>query len=747
MLRKIKSKLLKYIIILFLVVLIGTVLFVLSVRFGAWGKIPDKKELSEFQYQRASEVFTADSVLIGKYYLFDRQPIPFEKIPDHLVNALVSIEDERYYEHNGIDYRSLFRVALKTVLLQDQSSGGGSTLTQQLAKNLYPRRQRNKTNIAVDKVKEMFIASRLEGIYSKEEILNHYLNTVSFGDNTFGIESAALKFFNKRTEELSLEQATVLVGMLKATYGYNPRVFPEKSLERRNLVLQSMSKNGFISEEEKDSISEIPLKLNYRDFDYSDGLAPYFREEVRKKMLQWTSEQKEKGNDYNIYTSGLKIYTTLDSKMQRFAEEAMVQHMSSLQKKFEKSYGKNAPWLKDKKLINKLVKRTTAYKKLKESGLDENQIIDSLRQKRTMTLADWDGEKSIDASVIDSIQHYMKFLNTGSLAIDSKSGAVKTWIGGVNFKYFKFDHVAQSKRQVGSTFKPIVYTAALEVGISPCTYFSAEEVEYDNLKGWSPSNSGDKDEKYLNYSMEMALSNSVNTVAVKVLEKTGIENVLVQAKNMGVFSDLPKQPSLALGTGEIYANELAGVYASYVNNGKAVLPYLVEKVTNQKDSILADFEPKRAKKSAFSKETGQIMLEMMKSTINQGTASRLRTTYKLRNDIAGKTGTTQNNKDAWFVALTPKIIHVTWVGLDNHEIGFRSTSLGQGANAALPMFALWMQKMNAAPEFNSITRARFPQPDIFVLRSLDCEPIKRDGFFKRLFKNPNKKRTKKFRTR
>lgn len=747
MLKKIKSKLLRYIIILFLAVLSVTTLFVISVRFGAWGKLPDSAELSNFQYQRASEIFTADSVLIGKYYLFDRQPIPFEKIPKKLLEALVAIEDERYYKHSGVDYPSLFRVALKTVLLQDQSSGGGSTLTQQLAKNLYPRRERNKTNIAVDKVKEMFIASRLEDIYSKEEILTHYLNTVSFGDNTFGIESASLKFFNKRAQELSIEQAAVLVGMLKATYGYNPRVYPEKSLERRNLVLQSMVKNEFISAEEKDSLSEIPLKLNYRDFDYSDGLAPYFREEVRKKMLNWANQQKEEGNDYNIYTSGLKIYTTLDFKMQRFAEEAMVQHMSSLQKKFEKSYGKNAPWLKDKKLIDKVVKRTTAYKRLKESGLEDSQIMDSLGQKRTMTLEDWQGEKSINASVIDSVQHYMKFLNTGSLAVDSKTGAVKTWIGGVNFKHFKYDHVAQSKRQVGSTFKPIVYTAALEVGISPCTYFSAEEVEYDNLKGWSPSNSGDKDEKYLNYSMEMALSNSVNTVAVKVLEKTGIDNILVQAKNMGVFSELPRQPSLALGTGEIYANELAGVYSSFVNNGKAVLPYLIEKVTNQKDSVLVDFEPKRAKKSAFSKKTRQIMLEMMKSTINQGTASRLRTTYKLRNDIAGKTGTTQNNKDAWFVALTPKLVHVTWVGLDNHEIGFRSTSLGQGANAALPLFALWMQKMNAAPEFNSITRARFPNPDISVLRSLDCEPIKRDGFFKRLFKNPNKKRTKKFRSK
>lgn len=629
--------------------------------------------------------------------------------------------------------------------MQDQSSGGGSTITQQLAKNLYPRRERKKANIAVNKVKEMIIASRLEKIFSKEQILTHYLNTVSFGGNTFGIESASLKFFNKKAEDLSLEESAILVGMLKATYGYNPKIFPEKSMERRNLVFQSMRNNNFLLEKEVDSFSKIPLKLDYHEFDHDTGLAPYFREEVRKQLLKWTKAEEDKGSSYNIYTSGLKIYTTLNYKMQVMAEEAMKTHMKGLQGSFEKSYGKNAPWMTNNKIVEKAVRATPHYKKLVANGIPHEQAWESLSHERKINLTDWEGDKLVNASAIDSVKHYMKFLNTGSLTIDAQTGAVQTWIGGIDYKNFKYDHVAQSKRQVGSTFKPIVYTAALEVGISPCSYFSAQEVEYENLKGWSPSNSGDKDEAYLNYSMEMALSNSVNTVAVKVLEKTGIENIITQAKNMGIFSELPKQPSLALGTGAIYVNELAGAYASYVNGGKAVLPFLIRNITNQKDSILADFEPKRAKMSAFSKETGQIMLEMMKSTINEGTASRIRTTYNLNNDIAGKTGTTQNNKDAWFVALTPKLVHVSWVGLDNHEIGFRSTSLGQGANAALPLFALWMQRMNKAPEFNNLTTARFPRPEVSVLRALDCDPIKRDGFFKRLFKNPNKRKTKKFR--
>ncbi len=746
-LKNLKSPILRFGLLILVILFIGTLVFLLSVRWGLWGKLPNTGELSDFQYQRASEVYSADSVLIGKYYVFDRQPISFEKMPKYLLDALVAIEDERFYDHSGIDYPSLFRVGIKTLLMQDQSSGGGSTLTQQLAKNLYPRKDRKKTSLLVDKVKEMIIASRIESIYDKEEILTHYLNTVSFGGNTFGIESASLKFFNKSTTDLTLEEAAVLVGMLKATYGYNPRLFPGKSLERRNLVLQSMRKNGYLTEQVYDSISKIPLTLDYRQYDYNEGIAPYFREEVRKEMLRWSEEQKALGNNYNIYTSGLKIYTTLDSRMQQLAEETMVTHMTSLQNSFEKSYGSSAPWLKDKKLLDKLVRRTDAYKKMKNNGWSKAQISDSLARKRTMTLTDWSGEKSREASIVDSVQHYMKFLNTGSLAIDPASGAVKTWIGGVNFKYFKFDHISQSRRQVGSTFKPIVYTAALESGITPCTYFSAEEVTYENLKGWSPSNSESKDEAYLNYSMEQALSNSVNTVAVKVMEKTGIVQVMRQANKMGITTELPNEPSLALGTAEIKLIDMAGAYASYVNDGKPVSPYLIQTITNKKDSVLATFEPKIASEAAFSEENREIMIEMMKSTINNGTASRIRTNYKLNNDIAGKTGTTQNNKDAWFVAIMPHIVHISWVGLDNQEIGFRSTSLGQGANAALPLFALWMQKLNKDSSFNTLTKAHFKPPSQAVLDKLDCEPIKKDGFFKRLFKNPDRKKVKKFRTK
>lgn len=744
MLKMIKNPMLRYAAIA--VCLLGCLFFIflLSIYLGAWGKLPSKKALSNFHYDRASEVYSADSVLIGKYYLYDRQPIAYEDLSPELIDALIAIEDERFYEHSGIDYASLGRVVIKTILMQDKSSGGGSTITQQLAKNLYPRERSGMLQLVATKFKEMIIAKRLEKRYSKDEIIMLYLNTVSFGDNTFGIESAALKFFNKRAKDLKVEESAVLVGMLKATYGYNPRVFPENSVQRRNLVLRAMEKNEYLDAKAVDSLVLTPLKLDYRDYDHNDGIAPYFREEVRKHLLKWTEEQNAKGQEYNIYTSGLKIYTTLDYKMQLLAEEAMQEHMQKLQNSFEKSYGQKAPWKTNKQLISKIIQRSDVYKKLKKTGLSESQIMDSLGVKKQITLTDWEGDTTLLASSIDSILHYAKFLNTGSLSVDPTNGAVKTWIGGINFKNFKYDHISQSKRQVGSAFKPIVYTAALENGIDPCTYFSAQEVEYENMEGWSPSNSGNKDEAYLNYSMEEALSNSVNTVAVKVLEQTGIPAVLSQAKKMGISTNLPQTPSLALGTAEIKINELAGAFSSYLNNGRSVTPFLIHHINNEKDSTLVTFKPEISKEPAFSDENGQIMIQMMKATVNSGTAARLRSTYGLKNEIAGKTGTTQNNKDAWFVALTPKLLNITWVGLDNHEIGFKSTSLGQGANAALPIFALWTQKLNVDKSFDYVTKARFKSPSSSALRKLDCDPVKRDGFFKRLFKNPNKKKVKKF---
>lgn len=724
-----------------------------SVYFGLWGHMPSNKELSDLNLEQATEILSDNGKLLGKLYINDRQPIPFDSIPQHVIDALVATEDARFYQHNGVDVQSLFRVLIKSIILQDDSSGGGSTISQQLAKNLYPRENLGSFGIVVHKIRESIIAKRLEKVYTKDEILLHYLNTVSFSDNTFGIESAAKHFFNTSTTELSTSEAATLIGSLKATYYYNPKLFPTRSIQRRNVVLNQMRNYNYLDQEAFDSLSQDSLKLDIQQYSYNDGLAPYFREHVRLYLKNWLRDfNQNKGSSINIYTDGLKIHTTINFEMQQLAEEAMKEHLSSLQVQLEKSYGENAPWLKNKALLKSEIEKSPAYKNLVEQGLSEQQVMDSLQKPKEMEVFTWEGDQKRTISSIDSIQHYLKLLNCGFVAINPNDGALKVWIGGIDYNYFKYDHVIQSKRQVGSTFKPIVYTTAVENGIDPCTYFSSKAVEYNNLKGWTPKNASDKEkEDYINYSMEYALSRSINTIAVKVLEEAGIKNTILQAQRMGISSTLPEVPSLALGTAELTLMELAIAYSTYLNQGIPATPEFISRIEDQNGNIL--FENKEVaqenveKKPAYSDTTREVILEMMKSTINEGTARRLRSSFGLTNDLAGKTGTTQNNKDAWFVGLTPSLVSVTWVGLDNHQIGFKSTAMGQGANAALPIFGKWMQKMNKDQELNPYTKSSFPPTSKEVLESLDCNPEKRDGFFKRLFSNPNKTKSRKFDTK
>ncbi|MDG3581955.1 MULTISPECIES: penicillin-binding protein 1A [Galbibacter] len=725
------------------------IVFVLSVYLGAWGHIPSEKELSELNLNEATEILSNDGRLIGKLYINDRQPIPFDSIPETLINALVATEDARFYEHNGVDNKSLLRVFFKTILLQDESSGGGSTITQQLAKNLYPRKSLGSLGIIVHKLRESIIAKRLEDVYSKDEILLHYLNTVPFSDNTYGIESASKHFFNKTASHLSIVEAATLVGSLKATYYYNPKLFPKRSMQRRNVVLYQMKNYKYLDEEAYDTLSKDTLKLDIQQYSYNDGMAPYFREHVRLYLKDWLKEyNQKKDTTINIYTDGLKIHTTINYEMQKLAEEAIKEHLSKLQQQFEESYGEKAPWLTNKLLINTALKKTTSYKKLANASLNDAQIMDSLQKEKEIKVFEWDSISKQNLSTVDSLKHYLKYLNCGFVSVNPKNGALQTWVGGIDYEFFKYDHVIQSKRQVGSTFKPFVYTTAIENGLDPCTYFSVEPVSYENLKGWTPENaSKDEDEEYMNYSMEYALSNSINTIAVKVLEKAGIKNTILQAQKMGITSALPEVPSLALGTAEVSVMEMAKAYTSYVNNGIPATPFFITKIEDDHGNVLMEHEKPEENEKAISDTTREVMLEMMKATINSGTATRLRGTYGLKNDIAGKTGTTQNNKDAWFVGITPALVSVTWVGLDNHQIGFKTTAMGQGANAALPIFGLWLQKMNKQKELDAITQTTFKTPSKEILESLDCNPEKRDGFFKRLFNNPNKKKSRKFKSK
>lgn len=717
-------------------------LFYVSIYIGLWGKIPDSDELSSLRQAQATQVLDKDGKLIGKYYIYDRQPITYKDLPQHLINALIATEDVRFYEHSGIDNKSLLRVFFKTILLQDKSSGGGSTITLQLAKNLYGRKDYGIFSLVVNKLKESIVADRLESIYSKNEILTLYFNTVPFPDNTFGIESTAHKFFNKTTKELTLSEAATLIGTLKANHSYNPRLFPERSQLRRDVVLQQMIKYGYLSQQEANAAMDQPINLDYQYYDHNQGLAPYFREQVKQDVISLLSDKKKPDNTpYDIYNDGLIIHTSLDAKLQSLAESAMTDHLKALQKAYEESYKNNPPW-ENKKILDQAIKSSMIYKKLEKQGLKEEQIMDSLALKKQLELFNWDESSKIKGSAIDSIQHYLKYLNAGLLSIDPKTGQVLAYIGGIDYRYFKYDHVSQSERQVGSTFKPFVYTTAIENGMDPCTYYGVKEVTYTDYDNWTPENASETEDPHLNYNLEKALSNSVNTIAVKVLQDVGIDKVSEMVTALGIKKELSKEPSMALGTDAIKLRDLAGAYASFVNNGKSVSPYYITKIEDRNGNTIATFEPEIAAQPAYSEYTREVMLHMMQSTVNSGTATRLRTTYGLNNDIAGKTGTTQDNKDGWFVAITPKLVTISWVGNDNYNIGFKTTALGQGANSALPVFAKLYQEMNKDNYFDAITKSKFKTPDSKVVADLNCEPEKRDGFLKRLF--GKKKKEKKF---
>ena len=732
-----KNKWVKRISYLFLFFIIAFAGFYASIYVGFWGEVPTKKELSDLKQSQATQILDKDEQLIGKFYVFDRQSVTYNDLPKPLIDALVATEDVRFYEHDGVDNQSLLRVFFKTILLSDESSGGGSTITLQLAKNLFGRKDYGSLGIVVNKIRESIVAQRMEDIYSKKDILTMYFNTVPFSDNTYGIESASLKFFNKHTKELSLPEAATLVGSLKANHSYNPRLFPERSQLRRDVVLQQMVKYGYLSEKEGSDAMQSKIELDYQYYAPNQGVAPYFRENIKKKVEKLLKDKdylKPDGSNYNIYRDGLKIYTTLDLTMQKYAEEAMQKHMAKLQQTYEDAYGNRAPWLTNKKILESNLKKLKRYQQLQAQGLSEAQIKDSLTVKKEVELFEWSENKVVQASTIDSLQHYLKFLNSGMVALDPENGAVRAYIGGIDYRYFKYDHVSQSKRQVGSTFKPFVYTAAIENGMEPCTYFPVKEVTYTDMDDWTPKNAGGLNDPDLNYSLEKALSNSVNTIAVKVMNDVGIEKVIDLAHKMGIESEIEEVPSIALGTENLGLLELAKAYTSFVNESKPTTPLFITKIEDKNGNLIFENEAEEKEpEQVYSDYTRQVMLEFMKATINEGTATRIRNTYGLTNDIAGKTGTTQDNKDGWFVGITPKLVTVTWVGNDDQRIGFSSTGIGQGANSALPIFGEFMQELNRDEDFNSITQAKFETPDNEVLNDLDCELSKEDGFFKKLF--------------
>ncbi len=692
---------------------------------GIFGSLPSKQDLVDVKNPTASEVFSADSVLLGRYFFQERSNVSFTDFPAHVIDALVATEDVRFYNHNGIDFRSLGRVLIKSILLQKESAGGGSTITQQLAKNLYPRKNYWFFSLLINKMREVIIASRLEKAYDKDSILTLYLNTVPFGGNTFGLEASAQLFFSVPTNELTIDQGALLIGMLKATHGYNPRINPDKAFVRRNVVLTQLQKYKELEPDYVDSIQTIPIKLKYNKITHHSGLAPYFREQVRADVLKWCEEYNETHEQpINLYTSGLKIYTTIDSRLQGYAEQAMENQMTKVQKSFLNHWSKNEPWQRYPEMINEAIEKSNHYKSLKQNGMTHEEALAELNKPVLMHVFTWDGEKEVSMSPVDSIKHYLKFLNAGFLALDPRQGAVQVWVGGINHQYFQYDHVREStKRQVGSIFKPIVYAAALERGERPCSFTSAEKITYTNMEDWAPANT--EDNYGLKYSMPGALAKSVNTVSVRILENAGIENTILLAHKMGVESSLSAVPSLALGTAEISMMEMVTAYACFANAGQTVEPFYITSITNHENEILSKFKSAQ-RHQALTKENAELMVHMLRRAVNEGTSSSLRSQFGLTNDIAGKTGTTQSNTDGWFMAITPKLVMGAWVGGDDPRIRFRSTALGQGSRTALPIVGEFLKLCNNDAELNSITRARFPELSFSQKRKIDCALSKQD---------------------
>jgi penicillin-binding protein 1A len=714
--------------------------FVFLVWLGFFGKIPGKKDLKEIQNPIASEVYSADSVLLGRYYQQDRSPVEANEIPKSLKQALIATEDVRFYDHDGIDYRSLFRVLFKSVLLQDEGSGGGSTITQQLAKNLFPRKSYWMISLPVNKVREFLIAKRIENVYSKDEILVLYLNTIPFSDNTFGIKTAADRFFSKKVKGLTVDESAMLIGTLKATHYYNPRLFPERAVKRRNVVISQMEKYDFLRTDEKNRFQSKPLQLKYNPTSYNAGLASYFRSYIQRELVQWCKENdKEDGSPYNLYTDGLKIYTTIDSRMQKYAEQAMQSHMKVLQEQFQNQLNKD----KIESLTLAKVKQLPQYKRMIAEGMTHDAIVTRLKKKLKTKIFTWGGEKETEMSTYDSLKHHIQFLQTGVLAMEPQTGDIKVWVGGIDNKYFKYDHVRENtKRQVGSTLKPLLYAAALEKGVNPCSYISARQESYTNLEGWTPANTSEETYEQ-KYSMEGGLAGSVNTVSVKLLERTGINNAIAMVRRMGIKSELPAVPSLALGTPAISVLEMVNAYSVLANQGMHHEPAYLLSITDRKGKLLQKFKGGEKPTRALSKESTQMMIQMLQSVVSEGTGSALRTKYGLTNDIAGKTGTTQSNVDGWFIAIMPKLVIGTWVGADDPAMHFRSTALGQGAKTALPIVAGFITRANKDKSLSSVMRAEFPALSSNLISQLDCKRSKSNkNFLEKIFAPKKKKGVK-----
>ncbi|MEZ5107102.1 MAG: transglycosylase domain-containing protein [Draconibacterium sp.] len=693
-------------------ILLG-VIFFFMVFFGILGPVPSKQQLHIINNPVASEVFSADGKILGRYYVENRSNVKFDEISPNVINALIATEDARFYEHRGIDEVALMRVLIKSILLQNSSSGGGSTLSQQIAKNLFPRVNYGVFSMPVNKIRESIIAYRLERIYTKQEILALYLNTVPFAENTYGIEVAAERFFSKAPSALDVDEAAVIIGMLKANNYYNPNTHPERAKERRDVVINQMAKYEYLTEEQAEKYKSKPLKLKYRVISYNQGPAPYFLEMLKPQLLQWCKNHKnEDGENYNLYTDGLKIKTTLDYNLQYYAQQSVKEYMKNLQRVFDDHWKHRDIFKENPEIIKSAERRTKS--EYQNPDLNFNAEIKT-------HLFTWNGVKDTVITRLDSLKHYQKLLNAGFIALSPQTGELKAWVGGIDFRFFKYDHVT-APRQTGSVFKPFVYLSALERGIPADKYFVNQLKVYEEYDNWEPKNSHDEYGGY--YSMKGALAKSLNTVSVDVLLEAGIPETIELVRDFGISADLPKYPSLALGVASVSLMEIAEAFAGIANDGLPVKAYYLVEITDSNDKVLETFNYQPETNRVASAENCRAVLNMMQSVVEEGTGRGIRTTYNIQGDFAGKTGTTQNNSDGWFIGITPDLVTGCWVGADDPRVHFRTTTLGQGAYMALPIVGKFYSKTYSDPKFSKLKYKTFAQPEPELLAMLDIPQYK-----------------------
>ena len=727
---------------IYLYTLGGIFLFFIFASWGLFGSMPSFEDLENPNSNLATEIIAADGETIGKFYNENRTSIKYGDLPKHLVDALVSTEDERFYEHSGIDGRRTLGAAIKL-----GSNGGASTLTQQLAKLLFHGEGSRFLPLRiVQKAKEWIIAIKLERQYTKNEIIAMYFNKADFVNTAVGIRSAAKVYFGKEPRDLTIDESAMLVGMLTNPSLYNPVRRLEKVQKRRNIVLGQMVRNGFLEEAAKKTLENKPIVLHFQPESHTDGIGTYFREYLRDFMKNWVKENKKSdGTEFDIYKDGLKIYTTIDSRMQTYAEEAMKEHLPNLQEELasQQKENKNAPFVnisdvETKKLMTKAMKNSSRWKLMEAQDKSEDEIIKSFGVKTKMKVFTWKGEKDTMMTPTDSIRYYKSFLQAGLMAMEPQTGHVKVWVGGINYKYFQYDHVGQGARQVGSTFKPFVYATAIEqLNMSPCdsiidSPFMIHKGRHNVTEDWEPKNS---DNQYRGMvTLKKALANSINTVSAKLIDKVGPEAVVELVHKLGVKSEIPAQPSIALGAVEITVEDMVSAYSTFANEGVYIKPQFITRIEDKNGVVI--YEPSPDSHDVLNKDIAFAVIRLLEGVTEGGSGARLRTQgggngynrvtgypYMFTNPIAGKTGTTQNQSDGWFMGMVPNLACGVWVGCEDRSARFKGITYGQGATAALPIWAMFMKKCYK-DETLHVSKSEFERPANLSIK-VDCwAPVK-----------------------